>query len=68
MSTCLQTGSRKIDHLHVLSYYALTWAASRAAKDAFFQDLEHALASIPPEKPYVLLGDFNARVVQERSP
>ena len=62
VSACLQTGSRKADHLHVLSYYAPTWAASRAAKDEFFRDLEHALASIPPEEPYILLGDFNAHV------
>ena len=62
VSACLQTGSRKADHLHVLSCYAPTRAASRAAKDEFFRDLEHALASIPPEEPYILLGDFNARV------
>ena len=62
VSACLQTGSRKADHLHVLSCYAPTRAASRAAKDEFFRDLEHALASIPPEEPYILLGDFNAHV------
>ena len=44
VSTCLHTGSRKADHLHVLSCYAPSSAASRAAKDEFFEDLEQALA------------------------
>lgn len=62
VSTCLQTGGRKADRLHVLSCYAPTRAASRETKDKFFQDLENALASIPSEEPYIVLGDFNARV------
>ena len=62
VSTQLQFGSRRADHLHVLSCYVPTRAASRVTKDEFFQDLERALSSIPSVAPYILLGDFNARV------
>ena len=62
MSVCLQTGRRKKDHIHVLSCYAQTRAASRNIKDEFFADLEQALASIPSDEPFILLGDLNARV------
>ena len=61
VSASLRTGSKKADHLHVLSCYAPTWAASRAVKDVFLQDLEQALTAIPPDEPYILLGDLNAR-------
>ena len=46
----------------MLSCYAPTRAASRAEKDKFFDDLQQALSSIPSNQPYVILGDFNARV------
>ena len=58
----LATGKRGSDRLHVLSCYAPTFGATRALKDDFFDDLQHALNEIPPEEPYVMLGDFNARV------
>ena len=61
MSACLQTGRRKKDHIHVLSCYAPTRAASRDIKDEFFADLEQVLASIPSDEPYILLGDLHAR-------
>ena len=59
--------SRKISHVHILSCYAPTFGASRAAKDSFFDHLQEALGEIPPSEPYVVLGDFNARV-GSRSP
>ena len=62
ISVCLQAGRKEGDHLHVLSCYAPTRAASRAVKDQFLHDLEQALAAIPPSEPYIVLGDFNARV------
>ena len=62
ISTCLQTGSKDDHRLHVLSCYAPTRAASRAAKDEFLHDLELALSGVPPNEPYILLGDLNARV------
>ena len=58
----LQPGKNKADRLHVLSCYAPTRAASRAEKDRFYEDLQQALDGIPSNEPYVLLGDFNARV------
>ena len=46
----------------MLSCYAPTRAASRDIKDEFFADLEQALASIPSDEPYILLGNLNACV------
>ena len=37
-------------------------AASREDKDAFFQELENIISSVPSGEKYVILGDFNARV------
>ena len=48
ISARLQAGNKKHDHLHVLSCYAPTRAASRTVKDEFLHDLEQALAAIPP--------------------
>ena len=62
ISAHLKTGKRRNDHLHIISAYAPTRAASREAKDKFFQDLDQVLSSIPSNEPYVLLGDFNAHV------
>ena len=66
VSACLQTGRRKKDHIHVLSCYAPTRAASRDTKDEFFTDLEQALATIPSDESYILLGDLNAHVGAHR--
>ncbi len=62
VSPCLQTGRRKADHIHVLSCYAPTRAASREVKDEFFAKLQQALAAVPPDEMYIILGDFNAHV------
>ena len=53
---------RRPTHLHILSCYAPTFAASREEKDRFWDDLQLALDSIPSSEPYIMLGDFNARV------
>ena len=58
----LATGKRGSDCLHVLSCYAPTLGASRVMKDDFFDDPQHALSEIRPVEPYVMLGEFNARV------
>lgn len=59
VSASLMVGKIK---LHVLSCYAPTFAASREEKNSFFECLLHALAEIPSSEPFVMLGDFNARV------
>ena len=58
----LAIGKGASDSLHVFSCYAPTYAASREAKDDFFDDLQRALDEVPPEESLVLLGDFNACV------
>ena len=62
ITVSLKTGRRKCDQLHVLSCYAPTFAACRSEKDAFFDDLQQAISEIPSTEPFVMLGDFNARV------
>ncbi len=46
----------------MLSCYAPTYAASREAKEEFYDNLQSALDEIPAEDMYIILGDFNARV------
>ena len=46
----------------MISCYAPTFAASRAEKDKFFDDLQQVLDKIPTREQYVILEDFNARV------
>ena len=58
----LKVGNGRNDHLHVLSCYAPTYAATREEKDEFFDTLQQALSGIPSQECYVMLGDFNARV------
>ena len=53
--------------LHVVSCYAPTRAASREDKEAFFQELENFISSVPSGEVYILLGDFNARVGSRES-
>ena len=62
VSACPQMGEGSGGRLHVVSHYAPTRAARREVKDAFFQELDHMLASVPSGEKYVVLGDFNARV------
>ena len=62
VSAVLKLGKRQTEVLHVLSCYAPTFASSRADKDAFYDDLQQAILSIPSNDCYVILGDFNARV------
>ena len=54
--------NRHTSCIHILSCYAPTYASSRVEKDNFFDHLQEALDEIPPKEPYVILGDFNARV------
>ena len=62
VTATLQVGRGSHDHLHILSCYAPTIAASREDKNSFFDTLQDALLSIPSDKCFVMLGDFNARV------
>ena len=62
VSASLQLDNQSGGRLHIVSVYVPTRAASRAVKDAFFQELDNIISSIPSEECYVLLGDFNARV------
>ena len=52
----------KTKRMHIISCYAPTFAASRAEKDAFFDQLQEALNEIPSDETYIVLGDFNARL------
>ena len=56
----LQQGRTNSGHLHILSCYTPTFAASRVEKDQFLNDLQQALDSIPCRESYVMLVDFNA--------
>ena len=62
VTACLHMGRKSTDHLHIISCYAPTRAATRTQKDIFFRDLEQALTTIPTHEPYIILGDLNARV------
>ena len=46
----------------MLSCNAPTFAATKEEKYGFFDSLQAALSSIPPDECFVMLGDFNARV------
>ena len=46
----------------MLSCYAPTFAATKEEKNEFFDSLQAALSSIPPDECFVMLGDFNACV------
>ena len=54
-------------HLHIISCYAPTFVVSREEKNVFFDDLQQVLDEIPSDEPFVLLGDFNARVGTRQS-
>lgn len=62
------TGMQSSGHLYVLSCYAPTFAASRDVREAFFDNLQHALIGIAATRRVVairiivMLGDFNACV------
>ena len=62
VSACLLMGKGCGGRLHVLSCYAPTRAARREVKDAFLQELDHMLVSVPSGEKYVVLGDFNHHV------
>ena len=49
--------------LHVLSCYVPTRAASREDKDKFLNRHDVFITSVPARDCYVILGDFNARIV-----
>ena len=62
ITATLSVGSNSCDHLYILFCYAPTFRASREEKDKFYDNLQRALSSIPPQECYVVFGDFNARV------
>ncbi|XP_047470538.1 craniofacial development protein 2-like [Penaeus chinensis] len=47
---------------HIISAYAPTLDAADDRKDAFYEDLQKLIESIPKKDQIYLLGDFNARV------
>jgi len=49
----------------VLSVYAPTETGDKAAKDAFYQDLESVITSLPPHTVVIVAGDLNARLGQD---
>ena len=57
-----KVGNGSRDRLHILSYYAPTFAASREDKNIFYATLQDALSEIPSDECFVMLRDFNARV------
>ena len=62
VTATLQVGRGSNDHLHVLSCYAPTFAASREDKNSFFDTLQDGILSIPSDECFVMLGNFTARV------
>ena len=48
--------------MHVLSCYAPTFTATKKEKDRFFDSLQVALSSIPPDECFMMLGAFNCHV------
>ena len=50
------------DRVHAISCYAPTFAASREEKESFYNVLQDALSTVPANEPYILLGDFSARI------
>ena len=62
ISASLAIGGSRGPVFHVISCYAPTRRASREHKDNFINLMEQALAAIPSHEPYIILGDFNARV------
>ncbi|XP_065189682.1 uncharacterized protein LOC135820293 [Sycon ciliatum] len=46
----------------VVSAYAPTYAAPRASKNQFYEQLQEVIAGVPDRDCCILLGDFNARV------
>ena len=62
VTATLVNGPGVSDRTHVLSCYAPTFATSREVKIEFFDMLQQALSGIPSREPFLVLGDFNARV------
>ena len=67
VTAVLQVDKRPSSRVHLVSCYALTRAASRENKEAFFQELDNIISTVPSGEMYVLLGDFNARVGSRES-
>ena len=63
----LGSGKGSLSRIHILSCYAPTFAASRE-DELFFNNLQQALDEVPLTDPYIVLGDFNARVGSRGSP
>ena len=49
----MEVGNISNDHLHMLSCYAPTYAASRKEKGKLFDTLQQALDVIPAEECYI---------------
>lgn len=60
VTATLVNGHGNSNHIHILSCYAPTFAASREEKDEFFNTLQQALSGIPSRESFVMLGDLNA--------
>ena len=51
----------------LLSVYAPTLTSSSDAKDAFYSQVDESNKHIPKNEALIFLGDFNARVVNDRA-
>ena len=56
-----------LNQLHVLCCYTPTAGASDAEKEEFYGNLAHLLDAIPPDKKFLVCGDFNATMTQSIS-
>ncbi|XP_071941032.1 uncharacterized protein [Antedon mediterranea] len=59
--------SNSIESPVILSLYAPTLMSSDEVKDQFYQYLHSFIKNIPEKTPLILLGDFNARVGDNRA-
>ena len=57
MTAMLQPGRANSGRIHILSCYAPIFAASRADKNKFLDELQQALDTIPPSECYVIMGN-----------
>lgn len=52
---------------HIIAIYTPTETSLDSAKDDFYNQLQHALDSLPQTEVTILVGDFNAQIGKDRT-